>query len=176
MVDRHVSKMPTEYAQLLSTAHQLNGSDLRVTQEAAFLYWGKRKFQVVKPTHHHHPCAKWAAASQTNYIRLVRMMIAVFKEYEYRYGQYRKSQLIFVPATAHSPVLETHHETALKIEGLLWPPPNARVTNRITRPPLAMPSYLHHHSVVASYREYYNKEKVHLHRWKDRSVPPFIRE
>ncbi len=72
--DKHVVKMILEYTQLLSTAHNMLGSDRG----------------PYKTTHQHHPCAVWARESQANYGYLHSLLIALTDEYTYRYGKVHK--------------------------------------------------------------------------------------
>lgn len=87
--DKHVVKMITETAQILSTAaHVLDIAE---------------PYQLYKPTHAHHPCVLWAAKSSGNYGWLVALLGALLKEYDHRYGKPGK----FVHARALLPVFET---------------------------------------------------------------------
>lgn len=72
--DKHVCKMPTEYAQMLSVVARENGFE-----------------NSYKPTHQNHPCTRWAAKSGGNYTLLYDIAIAVSKEYTFRYGKYHKA-------------------------------------------------------------------------------------
>jgi hypothetical protein len=72
--DKHVVKMPIEYAQLLSTTLLHHGL------EAPY-----------KKTHENHPCAVWARKHNGNYTYLYDLAIALGKEYTYRYGKLHKS-------------------------------------------------------------------------------------
>lgn len=76
-VDKHVVKMPLEYAQLLSAAVRLSGFDA-----------GYRL------THKNHPCTKWARESIDNFMWLKKLAEAVGKEYTYRYGRVHKSTIV----------------------------------------------------------------------------------
>ncbi len=69
MCDKHVVKMILESAQLLSTAHYLNKSDVI----------------VYKPTHVKHPCTIWVSSTTANYNWLFAHMIGLMNEYTYRY-------------------------------------------------------------------------------------------
>jgi len=69
--DKHVVKMATEYAQLLSTAARLMG----------FEHGGYAS------THVSHPCTQWAAASAIHWSWLYRLAKAVGDEYTKRYGR-----------------------------------------------------------------------------------------
>ena len=74
-VDRHVVKMPLEYAQLLSTAHFMLDDVQR----------------GYKPTHQQHPSAKWARVSSRTYEWLFELFRHTSAEYRYRYGRNHKS-------------------------------------------------------------------------------------
>lgn len=67
-VDKHVVKMVTEYAQLLSTAVRMSGID------AGY-----------KSTHQNHPSAIWARESLDNWKWLRDLSEALNDEYMYRY-------------------------------------------------------------------------------------------
>lgn len=72
--DKHVVKMPLEYAQILSVAA------------------GERNIQTsYKPTHINHPCTRWACKTGGNYTLLYDLAVAVGKEYSFRYGRIHKS-------------------------------------------------------------------------------------
>jgi hypothetical protein len=70
-VDKHVVKMVTEYAQLLSTAVRISGID------AGY-----------KVTHQNHPSAIWARESLDNWKWLRDLSEALNDEYMYRYEKF----------------------------------------------------------------------------------------
>jgi hypothetical protein len=72
--DKHVVKMPIEYAQLLSTAL------IHLGREAPYL-----------KTHENHPCAVWARLHNGNYTYLYDLAMALGDEYTYRYGRVHAS-------------------------------------------------------------------------------------
>lgn len=74
MIDKHIVKMPLEYAQMLSTTCRLSGLDVGY-----------------KPTHKNHPCTKWARESMENYNYLKTLAFAVGNEYTRRYRKHHKS-------------------------------------------------------------------------------------
>lgn len=76
-VDKHVVKMPVEYAQLLSTCLILVGRDA-----------------PYRKTHEHHPCLKWMMKYRENYTYVYDLAYAVGLEYYRRYGRLHKSTLI----------------------------------------------------------------------------------
>lgn len=67
--DKHVVKMITEHAQMLSTAVRSTGID------AGY-----------KETHVNHPCTKWTRESIDNYFWLLRLTSALHEEWQYRYN------------------------------------------------------------------------------------------
>lgn len=67
-LDKHVVKMITEYAQLLSSACRLSGVDTGY-----------------KLSHQNHPCAIWCRTSMTNWLALRKMAELLHKEYQFRY-------------------------------------------------------------------------------------------
>lgn len=76
-VDKHVVKMPIEYAQLLSCAM------ISVGLEAPY-----------KETHKNHPCAIWTRSSLAHYQYVWQLADEVGHEYTRRYGKIHKSTAI----------------------------------------------------------------------------------
>ncbi len=72
--DKHVVKMTLETAQLLSTAHQVNGTSVN-------------KNKIYKETHINHPCAKWVRENPENYQWTLQHFKELLKEFEKRYGK-----------------------------------------------------------------------------------------
>ena len=77
MIDKHVVKMPVEYAQILSTVCRGAGYEVGY-----------------KPTHVNHPCTKWAAESLTNYQYLFQLALSTGAEYARRYNRLHASTQI----------------------------------------------------------------------------------
>lgn len=80
--DKHVVKMILETAQMLSTAHHVNGSQL----DPDVLY---------KQTHVNHPSSVWCRASLANYTWLYEHFVALCDEYTHRYGKVHLSDTKF---------------------------------------------------------------------------------
>lgn len=76
--DKHVVKMVTETAQMLSTVKTELGL------EAPY-----------RPTHKNHPCTRWVAESRENYFWAWNHGFALGKEYTHRYGKVHKAWLKF---------------------------------------------------------------------------------
>lgn len=77
-IDRHVTKMMVEYAQILSTVWHIHWPS-NAANHAAHGY-------VYRPTHRNHPSVKWAADNPNNYAWLVRLWQSLHEEYQFRYG------------------------------------------------------------------------------------------
>lgn len=73
-IDMHVRKMIIEYAQLLSTAHWVLGTDI----DSGVLY---------RSTHVNHPCGRWVRESSLNYCFLYELFVALCDEYVFRFGK-----------------------------------------------------------------------------------------
>lgn len=71
-VDRHVTKMPLEAAQILCTIRHLTFDPTPIKYKA---------------THVNHPVVKWARASSSNYFWVCAYGLALCKEYTHRYGK-----------------------------------------------------------------------------------------
>jgi hypothetical protein len=76
--NKHVVKMILEYAQLLSTAHNVLDNETN-----SLLY---------KTTHENHPCSKWVRESDKNYMWLYELFISLLAEYTWRYGKIHTTQ------------------------------------------------------------------------------------
>lgn len=79
--DIHLRKMIVETAQLLSTAHHVNGSSVD-------------KERIYKIAHLNHPSNIWARTSKANYEWLNRLFVCMLVEYQYRFGKNHKSDFL----------------------------------------------------------------------------------
>lgn len=145
--DKHVVKMPTETAQILCTALRLSG------------YRGQLRY---KPTHHLHPCVRWAAESRSNFRWLAELGRHLVAEHGRRYANTRAGQR----GHAAGPVIAQALELADEI-------PDGELTAFAQ----AMPLELRGDDPVAAYRRYYVKDKVSIATWRLPSVrPSWMRE
>jgi hypothetical protein len=92
--DKHVVKMCIEYAQLLSTAHHVLGSD----QSSSTLY---------KRCYENHPSAIWVRKSPEHYRWLYRLLKCLLDEYTYRYGKVHSTQRL-LPLLEKLPWYKSH--------------------------------------------------------------------
>jgi len=138
--DKHVVKMILEYSQLLCTAHRL--LDTNVDD------------RLYRATHKNHPSAKFVRYTNSNYMFVYNMFVALCDEYTYRYGKV--------------------HLTDTKLRKLLKTPPKNIPVGKMTRIPQAMPDEFKCCDSIIAYRNYYRTAKQHLHTWTKRDVPTFI--
>ena len=164
-VDRHVVKMCTEVAQILSTAHRmLDGvEDTRLSKSGRKQkYWrlndSTRDSVIYAATHINHPSTVWARTSKENYTWLYNLLVALSKEYAHRYGKVYKA------------FREDGHGLA---EFLSVAPTNIPEIG-LTKFALAMPDEYKVSDPVESYRNYYRGGKQHLHVWKNREKPDWM--
>jgi hypothetical protein len=94
--DKHVVKMVTETAQLLSTALIEMGLDA-----------------PYKATHRNHPCRLWVSESKENYEWAWRLGHALGREYTHRYGKIHKAWLKFEEGHLDLPNGATFPKTGL---------------------------------------------------------------
>lgn len=90
-VDKHVSKMVLETAQLLCFAHHKLGTDPKIIPYKS------------SKSHLNHPCSKWVSQSFSNYLWLVKLGIHIGKEFEYRRGKSHKSSEVIKWASNNYP-------------------------------------------------------------------------
>ncbi|ADL12737.1 pyrimidine dimer DNA glycosylase/endonuclease V [Acetohalobium arabaticum] len=135
--DKHVIKMILESAQLLCSAHWMTGN------EAPY-----------RLTHKNHPCSKWVRNSIENYRWLVRLGLALCKEYTYRYNR--------------------THKTEEKLKWLRDNEPNLPDKEK-TDFVLVMPDKYKCEDPVEAYRTYYRQEKEDIAAWKNRPIPDWFK-
>lgn len=89
--DKHVVKMILETAQLLCTAHHLNGS--------------KNPDNIpYRKTHFNHPCAVWCRESLLNYNWLCDLGMELCIEYSNRYNKIHKTQAVIKWCIDNKPI------------------------------------------------------------------------
>lgn len=144
-VDKHVVKIPLELGQMLSTAHRVLSSN--ESQINSVFY---------KKTHVNNRCSKWVRESKGNYDWAYQLFAELCLEYQYRYN---KTHLCWI-----------------KLKDLLLEPPELiNSSTKMTPFALAMPDDCKvSNNAILSYRNYYNKYKRHLFKWKNRNPPSWI--
>jgi len=145
--DKHVVKMITESAQLLSTAaHEFYPKLF----DPNIMY---------KPTHPYHPCTKWLGESLFNYTWLRYLLKHLIEEYEYRYNKPDKF------TRAKEILSYISRQLNADFRGL-----------HITPFALAMPDEFKQENQILAYRNYYKIDKKHLHKWTNRPTPTWVNE
>ena len=109
---------------------------------------------LYKATHKNHPSAKFVRMTSGNYYYVYSLFIALCNEYTYRYGKV--------------------HKTDSRLRHALKDAPINIPIGDMTRVPQAMPDKYKCYDSIIAYRNYYRNDKVHLHKWKKRSIPTFI--
>jgi hypothetical protein len=143
MNDSHVSKMILESAQILSTVVHVSGVE-------------KSDAVVYKPTHHNHPCVRWAGDSLSNWRFLRFLSSEMNREFGYRFGGSHLSARVI----ANLP------EPSIPDVGDTLP---ARAIPDTLRIKLGAVKSIN--DVVFSYRVFYNLHKRHLAKWTGRPIP-----
>lgn len=136
--DKHVVKMPLETAQILSAVHWRYGNE-----------------PPYALTHPNHPCTLWAGQTVENYRWLVRLGLALCKEYTHRYDKRHGSE---------------------RVIQLLRMPPLQLTARGFTAFAKAVPEQYIMADTVGSYRAYYQNEKARISAWTRREIPPFMVE
>jgi hypothetical protein len=150
--------MIIEYAQLLSTAHRIADgfeyTDLTANNRK-IKRWrmpDDREQTLMKASHINHPSNVWARANHLNYKWLYELWCHLLDEYTYRY--------------------EKIHACARLKNVLAKTPDNIPIGLRESDPTPAMPDDVKiPNDSLASYRNYYTKNKKHLAKWKKRTIP-----
>ena len=120
-----------------------------------------RENLLYKATHVNHPSCIWVRKSIHNYVWLWSLLYELCDEYTYRYGKVHKCQ-----------------ESGL-VDLLKFTPKNIPANVQFTEPTPAMPDDVKvAGNSIASYRNYYIKNKQHLASWKgkinSRKVPEWF--
>jgi hypothetical protein len=139
--NKHVVKMILESWELLEIACcKIDGLSRTDTK------WTK---------HWSHPCAKWAAASSSNWLWLHEHGKALCEEYTYRYGKIHSYHAGYKNFVADSKAWDVHDLTPF-VQCML---PEYRAPD-----------------AVDAYRAYYSGAKRHLLTYTKREVPDWLRE
>jgi hypothetical protein len=166
-LDKHVVKMPTEYAQLLSTAHRMLDGDMylekrtypdgRVRNVKRWKMPDDREDNIFHAGHYGHPSAVWVRESKANYNMLFRLYTALLSEYDYRYNEEGKKV----------------HGASLPWIWLMRAPKNIPDIGLTEIPPAMkeFPQCIVKGDPIQSYRNFYNVAKKGFATWKKRPIP-----
>lgn len=164
-IDKHVVKMPTEVAQMMTTTiwvdkligfvpRSLNRDELGILNAAKAKEPSidERTFTRFLPAMPNHPCSIWIRSSVANYEWAYGYAHALNSEWQYRYGHIHD------------------HKSFTAIQRL--PEPARLSGGAITDRPLCVIHKLEG-DPIRSYRNYYINEKASIASWKHRSPPPW---
>ena len=167
-MDKHCVKMPLESAMMLSTAHRyLDGTETIVKKYVEgslparwrnikkWILPDEREIILYGVTHINHPCSKWTYETSENYKWHYNLLLAMLKEYTYRYGKKHACEKLL-------PYLKNL-------------PNNIKIDKR-TQFATAMPDDVKvAGDSIQSYKNYYIQNKQHLASWSgkinSREVP-----
>lgn len=159
-IDKHIVKMPIEYAQLMSTAHRLLDGEMYLGKTAIgrnIKRWrlhDEREDILYKASHINHPSAIWVRESIENYFEMYKLYMAVLAEFTNRYGKIHGSSK---PSIA-----------------LIRPPSNIPMVKG-TQLPQCMPEICKvKNNPILAYRNYYIVEKNSFASWKNREIPEWF--
>lgn len=164
-IDKHIVKMPTEVAQMMTTTvwvdHLIGYVPRKLdSDELAIISNFKREqpdieertFTRFLPTHINHPCSIWMRTSLDNYLWAFVYGHALNREWQYRYGH----------SHDHKSFTATQNLPDLKNLPSLGLTPFAQ----------AMPdAYKVEGNAVEAYRKYYINDKAPIASWKNQNIP-----
>jgi hypothetical protein len=168
--DKHTIKMILEYAQLLSTAHRvldgvptIDRGGATGRQRTTYILPDNRDTVLYRATHINHPSAVWVRKGVQHYHWLYSLLVALCKEYTYRYGKVHKV------------------EREGLMDALRVVPKNIPQDTYWSEPTPAMPDEVKvEGNSIASYRAYYINNKTHLASWRgkinSRNIPEWYNE
>ena len=146
--DKHVSKMCTETAQILSNIIPKS----RLSQAPRNAEGGVRKYSYPK-----HPCCLWVKKSPRHAEWTFKHGIALANEKMYRYP---------------------NNKPHFCVEFLSWVGENLWSFNYDNfgwiNPPQCMPDEYKNTDTVTAYRNYYNGEKLYFSKWTKRNIPYWV--
>ena len=160
-IDKHIVKMPIEYAQLLSTAHRLLDGEMYLGKTANgrnIKRWrldDEREDILYKASHINHPSAIWVRESIENYYQMFKLYMATLAEFTNRYGKI--------------------HGASKPSVFLMRPPLNIPCVKR-TEIPQCMPDYCKvKGNPIKAYCNYYINEKESFATWKNKEIPQWFK-
>ena len=172
--DKHVVKMILEYAQLLSTAHRIldgvlsTGVSPSGRKKTIYVLADNRDTILYSATHVNHPSAVWVRQSAHNYMWLAELLEECCKEYSHRYEKVHK-----VERDGLMQALKNQFPTNISDGPFTEPTPAMPEDVKILR---EVRTDRYELDSLASYRNYYIKNKTHLANWKKRPVPDWYND
>jgi len=172
--DKHVVKMILEYAQLLSTAHRIldgvlsAGVSASGRKKTVYVLADNRDATLYSATHVNHPSAVWVRQSAQNYMWLAELLEECCKEYTHRYDKVHK-----VERDGLMQALKNQFPTNIPDAPFTQPTPAMPEDVKVLR---EIHTDRYEIDALASYRNYYIRNKTHLANWKKRPVPDWYND
>ena len=164
-IDKHIVKMPIEYAQLMSTAHRILDGDMywdRTANNRRIKRWrlnDAREDILYKASHINHPSAVWVRENRLHYQWLYRLFKKLGHEYTHRYGKVHSTNLLL------NQLLE---EAPNNIPVIDWKDPQPAMKHY---PDCIVPG-----DSLQSYKNYYIVAKAYFAKWSKRDTPQWFTE
>lgn len=162
-IDKHAVKMPTEYMQMMCTAHRvLDGDEYydRTANGRRIKRWkhfdAVKEEALYKASHVNHPANVWIRKSTYHYLWFYELWLFTAKEYQKRYGREHATVEVGRRCGIAAPPMNLYDEP--------W-----------EEPPACMPDEYKTDDIVESYRNYYRGDKVRFATYKNR-VPEFMKD
>ena len=143
-IDKHIVKMPIEYAQLMSTAHRMLDGHMYIGRTANGRRIKRWKLQderddiLYKASHVNHPSAVWVRESIENYFQMYKIYMATLAEYLMRAP-------LNIPLVKGTQIPQAMPDYC-KVEG----------------------------DPITAYRNYYINEKKRFATWKNKEIPEWF--
>lgn len=161
--DRHVTKMVTEHAQMMSMAiwwhdavQAMKLYKLGHIMNAPDYVTGKTR---VNQSHWYHPCTVWVRSNKKHFDWLKLMSMELAHEYYHRYGRFH------TPPRHHSSYVDCiAHLDSSKLPDVAW-----------EEPPQAVPDIYRGPDAIAAYHRVYGFEKIRFAKWSHREMPEWFK-
>lgn len=119
-----------------------------------YYYCNMKQYSPYKLSHYNHPIGKWLRSSLSNWIWLRDYTLILYDEYKYRYNN-------------------RNHKAGEICKSLIIP----NIEDKgFTKMPCSMPNIYKEDSIVQSYRNYYNGEKLRFAKYTKRNKPYWLKK
>jgi len=149
--DKHVVKMVTEAAQMLSNAFDDSQRPIRLRNPDDYREMTLQFPDYVEPYRRcylHHPCSRWATRTYGNFMWLLLHGIELGRQYDIRYDKVHRSTNVLNWILGNMDLANIDHSSSV-----------------ITMHPQMMPDELMGDDVVEAYRRYYIRDKARFAKW-----------
>lgn len=158
-IDRHITKIPTEVAQVLCDTYHFN--------QSTFPNWNEfvtYRNEPYRKTNINHTIQKWARLSLLTFNAACDYGLALCKEYTYRYNKEHAAKQVINYCI--------QNKNSLKFDEIINLP--------LSEPPQCMPDQYKNSNLITAYRNYYinckTKDKAgnNMAKWTKREIPSWF--